>query len=819
MKRKILLLTLCLTLVLVAEPREIISDGTTKPTMQTPRRLIDIQKPLIGRKAIENMRGVLWAQIPDTTAPGHACQLDSINPFEADICDDIEPTGSGWAIDSVTSYWSNWNGFSSWANVPNIHFLVYADSGIATPHPVDSPFVEVVVQQANYTATQIAAGVNGVFRVDMELPSTVVLPGGVRYWIEVQPSMDFSVGGQTGWQEEVAIGNGQESYNRFPLLGTDPWATATTTFGSTYEAGFILYGSIVSYTITWDFETGLQGWTHTNGLAFPEAWAVQPSGLHSLYTPPAAGDSSMWIDSDAAGSGSTVHDTALSPVLIPNTATTDWLWYGFGFNNLGSDFLEVGIKYFDGSTWTVVPLRTYTADTVGADSIDVSAYNTYQWIQVYFYYDAPGWDWYAVFDNVTIDAEIYVPEHDVGAIAINEPGSAIDPYTPFTPTATFKNFGNNAETFDAYYLIDSAGSVVYSQTVSLTLNPGDDSTHMFPGYTSAGVGVIYDIFAYTILAGDGNPGNDTTYQQTHIFLNELVSEWTDAAPTIDGTIDTLTEWSNAGIYDISDIMGIGGAGISNNPGDCLLYLMNDSNYLYMAVDYVADISLEDYDQFGPYFDENHDGAWDTDSTEGNFWFYWDGSNDLIVYRSIPDYTQRPAPGVSYQRTLVGHQRYEVSIPLGDDTRPNFQNLNYSQFPDTFGFYIYALDNATGDYGGYWPTGGCIWDDPSTYGDILLSEWTSGIGEDEERPSTYELSLGNSIVHSSGLEIKYTLPRKSDISIGVYDAMGRVVYSLRKDDVEAGWYELKIANDIPSGIYFVNMKAGEFSQTKKAILFR
>jgi len=50
-------------------------------------------------------------------------------------------------------------------------------------------------------------------------------------------------------------------------------------------------------------------------------------------------------------------------------------------------------------------------------------------------------------------------------------------------------------------------------------------------------------------------------------------------------------------------------------------------------------------------------------------------------------------------------------------------------------------------------------------------------------------------------------------------MGRVVYSLRKDDVEAGWYELKIANDIPAGIYFVNMKAGEFSQTKKAILFR
>ena len=310
---------------------------------------------------------------------------------------------------------------------------------------------------------------------------------------------------------------------------------------------------------TWDFETGLQGWTHTNGLAFPEAWAVQPSGLHGSYTPPAAGDSSMWIDSDACGSGSTVHDTALSPILIPSTPTTDWLWYGFGFNNLGSDFLEVGIKYFDGSTWTVVPLRTYAADTVGADSIDVSAYNTYQWIQVYFYYDAPGWDWYAAFDNVTIDATIYVPDHDVGVATIDEPGDKINPYTLFTPTATYENFGSNPETFDAYYRIDSAGSTIYSQTVSLALNPGDDSTYMFPGYISGGIGATYDIFAYTVLTGDENPNNDTLTQVTVVNAWQIVTNMPQ------------TLMDHAVVFDGNDIYVLGGYNGSSSLDSVFIY--------------------------------------------------------------------------------------------------------------------------------------------------------------------------------------------------------------------------------------------------------
>ncbi|UCF70195.1 MAG: hypothetical protein JSW49_08325, partial [candidate division WOR-3 bacterium] len=47
--------------------------------------------------------------------------------------------------------------------------------------------------------------------------------------------------------------------------------------------------------ITFDFETGLQGWTHTNGLAFPAGWDVEVWNVnnHLTATSPSPGDSSM----------------------------------------------------------------------------------------------------------------------------------------------------------------------------------------------------------------------------------------------------------------------------------------------------------------------------------------------------------------------------------------------------------------------------------------------------------------------------------------------------------------------------------------------
>jgi hypothetical protein len=182
---------------------------------------------------------VLYSQIPDTlSAIGYRCQRDTVYLQESDIADDIVPTGGGWRVDSVVAWFQNWSGFDTWNAVPDIHFLVYQDS---SGQPVDSPMLEMVVYQTNYTAYLINMPENR-WRVELDLPSSVSLDT-FRYWIEVQPSChDFGTNGKTGHQAQVDIGNGQDFYMRFPQAGIPTWESASSLFGQALETGFMLIG-------------------------------------------------------------------------------------------------------------------------------------------------------------------------------------------------------------------------------------------------------------------------------------------------------------------------------------------------------------------------------------------------------------------------------------------------------------------------------------------------------------------------------------------------------------------------------------------------
>jgi hypothetical protein len=55
---------------------------------------------------------------------------------------------------------------------------------------------------------------------------------------------------------------------------------------------------------------------------------------------------------------------------------------------------------------------------------------------------------------------------------------------------------------------------------------------------------------------------------------------------------------------------------------------------------------------------------------------------------------------------------------------------------------------------------------------------------------------------------------------VYDVLGNQVATLVNEDKPAGSYELEWnATNFPSGIYFYQLKAGSFIQTKKMVLMK
>jgi hypothetical protein len=67
-------------------------------------------------------------------------------------------------------------------------------------------------------------------------------------------------------------------------------------------------------------------------------------------------------------------------------------------------------------------------------------------------------------------------------------------------------------------------------------------------------------------------------------------------------------------------------------------------------------------------------------------------------------------------------------------------------------------------------------------------------------------------------IKYALPRVSQVSLTVYDILGRQVSVLVNERKEAGVYEVKYdGSNLASGVYFYRLQAGDFVATKRLLL--
>jgi poly-gamma-glutamate capsule biosynthesis protein CapA/YwtB (metallophosphatase superfamily) len=70
------------------------------------------------------------------------------------------------------------------------------------------------------------------------------------------------------------------------------------------------------------------------------------------------------------------------------------------------------------------------------------------------------------------------------------------------------------------------------------------------------------------------------------------------------------------------------------------------------------------------------------------------------------------------------------------------------------------------------------------------------------------------------KIKYSVPHSSQVVIKVFDVLGNEIETLVNEEKPVGTYELTWnAANLPSGVYFYQLRAGSFVQTKKMILMK
>jgi hypothetical protein len=69
-------------------------------------------------------------------------------------------------------------------------------------------------------------------------------------------------------------------------------------------------------------------------------------------------------------------------------------------------------------------------------------------------------------------------------------------------------------------------------------------------------------------------------------------------------------------------------------------------------------------------------------------------------------------------------------------------------------------------------------------------------------------------------IKYSLPRTANVQVKIFDILGRELVILWNKEQQAGTYQITYnASTLSSGIYFYQLRAGDFLQTKKMLLLK
>ena len=100
-----------------------------------------------------------------------------------------------------------------------------------------------------------------------------------------------------------------------------------------------------------------------------------------------------------------------------------------------------------------------------------------------------------------------------------------------------------------------------------------------------------------------------------------------------------------------------------------------------------------------------------------------------------------------------------------------------------------------------------------------------IDNQEMQPSKFELSQNYPNPFNPITKIKYSVPQTTQVQIKIFDVLGNEIETLVNEEKPVGTYEVEFSShsgkvrNLPSGIYFYQLKAGSFIVTKKMILLK
>jgi hypothetical protein len=91
---------------------------------------------------------------------------------------------------------------------------------------------------------------------------------------------------------------------------------------------------------------------------------------------------------------------------------------------------------------------------------------------------------------------------------------------------------------------------------------------------------------------------------------------------------------------------------------------------------------------------------------------------------------------------------------------------------------------------------------------------------ENIPIEYHLIQNFPNPFNPSTTFKYQIPELSFVTLKIYDVLGNEIEKLVNEVKPAGSYDIEFeATQLPSGIYFYRLQAGDYIETKKMVLMK
>ncbi len=183
-------------------------------------------------------------------------------------------------------------------------------------------------------------------------------------------------------------------------------------------------------------------------------------------------------------------------------------------------------------------------------------------------------------------------------------------------------------------------------------------------------------------------------------------------------------------------------------------------------------------------------------SQGRYVFSWADSTNGI--NGTHKFSQTNDAGNSFKTAVISSPTGTGALSLGG-THAGYRN---SPSPDS-SITVYSVSPGTNAYCSY---------------DIISTIGVQPVGN--EVPAEYSLSQNYPNPFNPSTEFKLAIPEKSNVSLVIYDMLGRVAATLVNGELNAGVYKVNwSAEGFSSGVYFYRLTAGSFTTAKKMLLVK